>query len=381
MNTSNLNSSVLQGAIAFTGKLASMTRAEAFALVRQHGGSPSETVSKKTKAVVVGELGWPLLDDGRPSKKLSAAASYAVPTVSERRFLEWIGRAAPDTFAKTYTAEQLAALSGLSTERLDELARLGILTEREGLFGFRELAAARQVAKLLAADVPLSSIIRSLHEIRQWLPEAGLANLRLTSEGPSLLLEQAQGRTNTKGQFVLPVAGGSEHPDALFDQAQQAEESGDVGTAERLYTSLIRSDPSDPAPAFNLGNLLRSMGRKVEAEAAFRKAVAADRRFGEAWYNLSDLLDEQGRVLDAIDCLQRAIKADPDYIDALFNLALLLQRTDRHQEAAKYWREYLSRDSQSDWASRAKRSLKYCEMSAALSTSEAHSESDRRKKT
>ena len=372
MNTSEPSSSVLQGAIAFTGKLASMSRTEAFAVVRQHGGSPSETVSKKTKAVVVGELGWPLLDDGRPSKKLSTAASYAVPTVSERRFLEWIGRAVPDSFAKTYTTEKLAALSGLGTERLQELVRLGLLMERDGLFGFHELAAARQLAKLLAADVPLSSIIRSLHEIRQWLPEAGLANLRLTAEGASLLLEQPQGQTNTKGQFVLPVSGGCEHPDALFEQAQQAEESGDVGTAERLYTQVMRREPTDPAPAFNLGNLLRSIGRKVEAEAAFRKAVAADRRFGEAWYNLSDLLDEQGRVLDAIDCLQRAIKADPDYIDAIFNLALLLQRTDRHQEAAKYWREYLSRDSQSDWASRARRSLKYCEMSVASPAGEAH---------
>src|SRR3954467_14748946 len=114
MITIELSSSVLQNAIAFTGKLASMTRAEAFALVRQHGGLPSETVSKRTKAVIVGELGWPLLDDGKPSKKLSTAASYGIRVVSERRFLEWIGKAAPDTQTRTYPADQIATLSGLA---------------------------------------------------------------------------------------------------------------------------------------------------------------------------------------------------------------------------------------------------------------------------
>jgi tetratricopeptide (TPR) repeat protein len=365
MNMNELSSSVLQNAVAFTGKLASMTRAEAFAVVREQGGTPSETVSKKTKVVVVGELGWPLLDDGQPSRKLSTAAGYGIPAVSERRFLEWIGKAAPDTLAKTYTAQQIATLSGLDAQRLQEMVRLGLLHERDGFFGFRELAAARQVAKLLAADVPLSTIIRSLHEIRRWLPDAGLANLRLTAEGPSIILEQTQGRTNTKGQFILPVAGISEHPDVLFERAQQAEESGDSVTAERLYGVLMRAEPNDPAPAFNLANLLRNAGRKIEAEAALRKAVAANPRFAEAWYNLSDLLDDQGRVVDAITCLERAIKADSGYIDALFNLALLLQRTSRHAEATQYWREYLAKDNHSEWAARAKRSLKFCEMQVA----------------
>src|SRR5918997_4418896 len=166
MQKNDVTSAVLQTAVAFTGKLASMTRAEAFEVVRQKGGTPSEGVSKRTKALIVGELGWPLLDDGKPSKKLTTASSYGIPIVSERRFLEWIGKAAPDTFTRTYSADQIAALSGIPPSRIEELVRLGILDEREGLFGFRELAAARQVAKLLADGVALSALTRSLHQIR-----------------------------------------------------------------------------------------------------------------------------------------------------------------------------------------------------------------------
>src|SRR5215213_3011281 len=112
MQKREVTSAVLQGAVAFTGKLACMPRAEAFKVVRQHGGLPSETVSKRTKAIIVGELGWPLLDDGKPSKKLSSAAGNGTPVVSERRFLEWIGKIVPDTLAKTYSVDQIAALSG-----------------------------------------------------------------------------------------------------------------------------------------------------------------------------------------------------------------------------------------------------------------------------
>ena len=44
-----LDSSALKGSVAFTGRLACMTRAEAFEVVRQHGGTPSQAVTKRTK--------------------------------------------------------------------------------------------------------------------------------------------------------------------------------------------------------------------------------------------------------------------------------------------------------------------------------------------
>jgi len=51
----------------------------------------------------------------------------------------------------------------------------------------------------------------------------------------------------------------------------------------------------------------------------------------------------------------------------MFNLALLLQRGNKYAEAAEYWRRYLANESQSEWAARAHRSLKFCEMQMHLS--------------
>ena len=128
--------------------------------------------------------------------------------------------------------------------------------------------------------------------------------------------------------------------------------------------------------SFNLGNLLRGSARNVEAEAALRAATRADRTFADAWYNLSDLLDEQGRVEAAIDCLHTALRVAPDYVDAMFNLALLVQRTSRYAEAAGYCRHYLASDRQSEWAARARRSLKFCEMQINLVATAVRTQKD-----
>src|SRR6516164_3852411 len=363
MNPIELDSSALSSAVAFTGRLACMTRAEAFELVRSHGGTPSQKVTRQTNVLVVGELGWPLLDDGRPSNKLSRAGTYGIPVVSERRFLEWIGKAVPDSLNRTYSAGQIATLSKLSRGTIEELVRFGLFNPRGGLFGFRDLASARQISNLFAHGISLSEILRSVNEIRAWLPEADLSNLRLhPAAHRAIEIEQPGGRTDKRGQFVLPVNAPAPNADALFEQAQAAEDAGDIAEAERLYRVLMKCDPTDAAPPFNLGNMLRADGRKVEAEVTFRAATRVDPMFAEAWYNLSDLLDEQGQSEAAIDCLHRALRAAPDYVDAIFNLALLLQRNNKHAEAAEQWRRYLANDTQSDWAARARRSLKFCEM-------------------
>jgi hypothetical protein len=146
MTSADIGGSALASSIAFTGRLACMSRTEAFDVVRQRGGTPTPAVTRRTQVLIVGELGWPLLDDGRPSNKLSRATALGIPIVSERRFLEWVGKSPSDNDQKTYSADQIAALSKMSIGMVRELSQLSLLDERDGCFGFRDLASARQIA-------------------------------------------------------------------------------------------------------------------------------------------------------------------------------------------------------------------------------------------
>lgn len=346
-----------------------MTRDAAFATVRSRGGTPRRGVTRGTDVLIVGELGWPLLDDGRPSNSLLQAKSYGVPIASERQFLEWIGRARPVDQKKSYSADQVSSLAQVPKELVDQLGALGLLQPRGGLYGFRDLAAARQIAGLLGKGVTLSAIARSLTEIRKWLPDVELSRVRLIPESSErVLVEQTEGRTDKRGQFELPVPQTENDIAALFEEAECAEEKGDAASAERIYRRVIKLDRRNSMAAYKLANLLCTSGRSTEAEAAYRQAVERDGDFAEAWYNLAGLLDDQGRAVEAMACLQKALDADPNYSDAIFNLALLLQKRERYTDALTWWKRYIELDNFSSWATRAKRAVKYCEMLIASSS-------------
>ena len=185
----------------------------------------------------------------------------------------------------------------MSTGMIQELAQLGLLDERDGRFGFRDLASARQIAKLLNDGVRLSEIIRAVSEIRKWLPDARTwpgSGFMLAPSATFRSSSPAAARTNMVSSSWRSITPGMIPMNCSIGPTLRRQ-IGDIAEAERLYRLLMKSDPTDASAPFNLGNMLRAASRTVEAEAALRAATRANPAFAEAWYNLADLLDDQGR--------------------------------------------------------------------------------------
>lgn len=68
--------------VVVTGTLPTLSRTEAEALVRRHGGTPAGSVSRKTSFVVAGE---------NPGSKLQKATELGVEVIDEAEFLERVG--------------------------------------------------------------------------------------------------------------------------------------------------------------------------------------------------------------------------------------------------------------------------------------------------
>ncbi|HZF77391.1 MAG TPA: tetratricopeptide repeat protein [Acetobacteraceae bacterium] len=219
-------------------------------------------------------------------------------------------------------------------------------------------------------------------------PEHGETNARLGR----LLLD----RNQPHDAFPLLLAALKARPDApgswlniqealigahMFDAARalvsQAQAAGldeatlarmhrmvDEGTARSLsLPALLPAEPTPPAPtrpasaprrrgpmhqkALRLlarGDRAMAEGRVADAEADYRKAVAASRDCDGAWNHLGNLLLAQERLVEAEDAYRAGLAADPDAVNLRLNLAILLQRQGRLAQAEEAARHVLQLD-------------------------------------
>jgi tetratricopeptide (TPR) repeat protein len=241
------------------------------------------------------------------------------------------------------------------------LVLFDVLEPVDDTFGYRDLVAAREAARLLKRGVPLADVLDASLALRR--RGSHLAEARLT-EGPSgeLVREIAGQLAELSGQLTMPLDRAPRSIDDLLVEAEQAEEQGDLATAESLYTTAMRADAADPVLPFNLGNVFQAQGRPTEAKVAWQIAVARDPAFAEAWYNLAHAAEDEQQTDLAVAAYRRAVQAQPDYADAHFNLALLLTQLDRCSEALALWQRVLELEPASAHGGTAQKAIALCRM-------------------
>lgn len=99
--------------------------------------------------------------------------------------------------------------------------------------------------------------------------------------------------------------------------AQAAEKRGDSNLAAEHYARALaatpEADPDRAEIAFSLGTAEYARHRLSDAYAAFRAAIAADRRHARAWCNLGTVLSDMARPAEALKAFEAALAIDPGY--------------------------------------------------------------------
>jgi predicted Zn-dependent protease len=112
-----------------------------------------------------------------------------------------------------------------------------------------------------------------------------------------------------------------------LNQANDALEKGDYAAAVKLLTQLTTDTPAhaktakDPHLLFDLGYAEEGLNHDAEAEAAYRRAIAADAQYFEPHLSLGLLLAREGKLPEAHAELKAAI-ALPEHNAALVARAL-----------------------------------------------------------
>lgn len=186
-----------------------------------------------------------------------------------------------------------------------------------------DLAEARARASL--GDSPGSrTLLSRLPASSEWQLAAG--EVELASGHPSAARQRVEA--------VLAKA--PAHGGALLLLGRALRAEGDADAAEAALSRALEGDTGGAAPN-ELGAVLAERGRREEAAARFREAMARAPQAAEPRRNLAQLVGDT----EAEALLREALRLQPAYPEASTDLAKLLARSGRAREAAGLIREAL----------------------------------------
>ena len=350
--------------IALTGRLVSMSHADAADLIVSLGGRHSRTVTRSTTMLVVGEDGLPLNADGSPDSKLRKADEIAsrfseFEIVSETEFLRRINLDDMEGVRRQYTLSELTSIVGVRASLVHSWIRHGLLepvATCRGIsyFDFRLVSRLRSLVELASSGISAQRIRAGLLDLARWLDDDSPLELltAVESHRRCLVVRLKDGRlAETKGQLLFDFEDSANEDEAdllslpttpLLERAVDYEEDGELELAAAVYREVLQRGDEEPETRFNFANVLYALARTDEAIEYYEQALDRDADYAEAWNNLGSAYLDRGRHNDAVAAFQRAIEVRSEYTDAHFNLATTLDDLDRTDESREHWLAYLS---------------------------------------
>ena len=129
-------------------------------------------------------------------------------------------------------------------------------------------------------------------------------------------------------------------PDPWRLLAQLRLDAGDGPGAEAVLEDLARRLPAEGAAALrDLGRVLADQKDLDRAAALYRRAVAIERRDGEAWRRLAELEESRRRFDEARKAWEGLVRQDPDDVDGLVALGRLSLRSGNADAARAFFEQ------------------------------------------
>lgn len=267
---------------------------------------------------------------------------------------------------RSYSVRDVQRVLRLSPAVTRGLIRAGFVKAARGprrayRLSFQDLIVLRAARALIDARIPAKRIHRSLERLRRDLPASlPLSGLAISAVGDHVVVRDGETRWQAdSGQYLLgldvtledgvlqvvehkvpapPAPAAPPAPD-WFAQGLTLENTDPEG-AVAAYRQAADENPRNAAASINLGRLLHVLGRTVEAEEVYRRALGHAALDPLLLFNQAVLLEDVGKTEAALAAYQAALAGDPDLADCHYNLARLYESLGRQQHAIRHLGEY-----------------------------------------
>jgi tetratricopeptide (TPR) repeat protein len=359
--------------VVFTGKLASLGRQQARALVADLGGTAADQVTARTTMLVVGAAGFgPHHAADRPagSRKLEKAERInrqrpgRIRILSEEDFCRLSGLPSPSSLARQfYSLREIRARYPLvRDDHLRYLQKWGLVspalrTNADVYYRFQDLVVIRQAQAQLERGAPFRAVLRGLVAEREGQLAFDFRPARADAQ-PAKVIALDRHRANGA---AAPRAADLPEPNrtlaakyflegAALDEGDEAAQAG----AMAAYRKALLLDPDLVPALINLANLHYARDELIEAQALYERAAALDPECFEAHFNLGNIHHDLGRYGQAELAYRRALECNPRYPDAHVYLAVTLEKLGRSADAKPHWRAYQQLAPNGEWVALAR---------------------------
>jgi tetratricopeptide (TPR) repeat protein len=346
--------------VVFSGKLSSLGRKDARALVERLGGITSDQVTLQTTLLVVGDEtvagAAEKTHHVKHAEELKGQGS-AIRILAESEFCDLAGVPSPEVLRRQYHASRdlLARYPSLTDDQLRTLVKWGVIqpaarTSAGAHYDFAALSIIKQVHDEVSRGASFRSAVRALLASRQGQLSF---DFRLDVEPAKILTLP---RRQPPPSLALPDHGALKHDTALAEEyfkVGSALDNGDDAMKEQAATAYRRALELDPylvAALINLANIHYGRDELVEAQALYERAIGLESDFFEAHFNLGNIYHDLNRFAEATACYEKALKLNPGYADAHFYLAVTLEKMGRSQVARPHWKTYQQLAPKGEWA-------------------------------
>jgi tetratricopeptide (TPR) repeat protein len=360
----------------FSGKLSSLGRKDASALVSALGGATAEDVNAKTTMVVIGAEGLRLAagepagagDSGdevevrsvklKKAEELNTGHGAGIRILSEDEFCRLAGVPSPETLKRQYhaTRDLLVRYRALRDDHVRYLVKCGLIrpvmrTNADTFFAFTDLAVIKQANDELERGMSFRSVVRTLTAARHGqlafdfrLDAAPAKIIALRKKAAADPAPRPAGQAAAQARDVALA-------ERHFLEGSELDDGDETNleAAAAAYRKALELDPYLVAAVINLANIHYSRDELVEAQALYERAIGLESDFFEAHFNLGNIYHDLDRFPEAQACYREALRLNPLYADAHFYLAVTFEKMGLSQDARPHWRSYQQLAPQGEW--------------------------------